>query len=292
MTSLLISKSLIRFTFKQLINFNIHLGVKKNYWNSLNYGLVLGVRQDLYFLNLNLTLLNLRYSFNLINFLLESNLNVLFYNYNEILTNSIIKNYTSYDLLNMNLGLGNWVNGFLTNFKLFRTYIVTFIQLLVRCLKKKSLKIFLRFNFRQIWNFFLFLRNLKVLPSGIFLFYPNDFAIFESLKLHLFSMALCDVNKNESTYLAVTYLIPFNYLNFYSLLFLLNNVKNLIIFSTIKKKKLFYFLVMSLLKENIKYNILYFNIIYSFLVNLIVLNNKKLNKNYKLNNLLILKLIK
>jgi ribosomal protein S2 len=283
------NKYLIKFTYKQLINFNVHMGVKTNYWSPLNYDLVLGTRQDFFFLNLNLSILNLKNSFNLILFLLKNRYKILFYNYNHILTSLLFKNFNLYKLLKMNFGIGNWVSGYLTNFKLFRRQIKKFIKIYKKYLSIKSYKLFLKFNFQHIWNFFLFLRQLKILPSAIFLLHPNNFAILESLKLNIFSMALSDVNKNDSIYLSLHYLIPFNYLNFYSLSFLLNNLRYLIVLDNLSKKKLFFLLIIHFLKKQLSINKIKVAVVYSSILNLFNLKNKNLLKNLKTFSILNLK---
>jgi len=269
-----ICKTLIKFSFKQLINFNIHVGIKTDFWVPLNYNLIFGIRQNHFFLNLNLTIINLRYTLNLIKFLLSKNYNLLFYNSNLILSDLLFKNYKLMRLLNLYFGLGKWVNGFLTNFKSFRIQINKLVLYLFKSGKKKILKNFFKYNVKKIWNFILFLRKMKLLPSGNIIFDSNDFAILETFKLNMFSVSLLDVNKNESILLSCHYLIPFNFLNFSSVLFFYKMIRSTIFITLIKRKIFFFSLLIFILKFKLLKKFKMINLIYSFFINLFFIKNK------------------
>mgnify|MGYP002789647899 CR=1 FL=1 len=285
-----LDKQLIKFSFNQLVNLNIHLGIKQDFWNPLANDLVIGNRQNHYFLNLNLTIINLRYSFNLMKYLLKKNYKILFHNDNLILNKLLLKHFKLFKQLKMFFGLGKWVNGFLNNFKSFKFKITSILNFFLKRLKRKIIKKFFKLNKNRIWNFFLFLRNLKCIPSSFFLMFPNNYAVFEALKLNISSMVLVDMNKTESFYLATQYLIPFNYFNYYGLLFLFNNIKYMTLINFIKKKKFFFFLIYFLKKNKIfkiiKFSFSKINLFFNQFLLFFNMKNKNKLKKYNLFRLL------
>jgi ribosomal protein S2 len=287
----LIMKELIKFSIKELIFYNIHLGESTQLWHPLNRDLVLGFKQKHFFLNLNLTILNLRKTFNLIESFLYKNYKIIFYTDNIFVKNLLITNYFFLKKLKFYFGLGRWMPGFLTNFKTFYFVILKYLKPILNILKLQNKK--LNTIFSNFILFFIFLNNFKFIPSCIFSFNINSWLINEARQLTIPSSILLDNNISERSVIRSTFLIPFNYLNSRSLLFLIINLQQILIITLLRKKKLFFNLLLIILKNNINFNInkdlyLNFNFGFSLLLNLL-----KFNKyNIKLLNLLIIKLIK
>ena len=287
------SKSILLFTFNQLVSNNIHLGGSVKLWNSLNKDLIFGFRQNYYFLNLNLSILNIRKSFLLIETLLIKNSQILFYIENLFIRNLILKNYFILDNLRFNFGLGRWIPGFLSNFKVFIFLILNKIKKIINYLKIKKIKKFITLFLNKFWSFFLFLNNLKLLPSTVLSFSPNSWLVAEARSLLIPSIIFTDSTTSEQLLNQTCFLIPFNFINTKSLLFLFFSLKHLLVLNLFKKKRFFLLLIFTIIKlkktiflKNLKKNL---NLGFSLLYNLLNLNSiSKVNKN----KLVFLKLIK
>lgn len=237
------------FTLMQLLKHNIHLGSQTSYWNTLNKDLIGGKRQFYYILNCNLTVINLRRSFLLIETLYSKNLATLFYHYDLNFKSFFCNNIKFFNLLRLRITLGRWMPGFLTNFKIYYNFVLKKLMPVFKLFYVKHLRDWFITRFHKFWFFFLLLRAHRSLPAAMFSFNTSPWVVAESRNILIPSMVLLDTSASEQLLNQTTFLIPFNFFNLNSLIFLIVCLNKLYLKNIFRQKKFFFLLISSILKD-------------------------------------------
>jgi ribosomal protein S2 len=282
-------KQLITFSLNQLLECNLHLGNDITNWTSISNQIVLGYRLNNFILNINLGIINLKKSFLLIETLSFQRLTpiLFFLEHKAFITNLLF--YSKYlKRLNCNYLLVKYLAGIVTNFK---TYRINLYPKLLKFFDIFNIDIFIKIFYLNVNIFRLLgLLNYASVPSILISLTANEFFSNEARRVNIPVVQIFNSDVDEQLINKTTYLIPFNLNSTMSSILLFNLFLNSIFIGFLKTRKLFFKLLIYVLKyyksmfvainykQIINLNFTFFINFYRLIKNLKFKNKKVLNK--------------
>jgi small subunit ribosomal protein S2 len=179
---------------KDLLNSDVHFGESSNKGNPNNSSYLLGVRNKMFIINLEYTLIMLRLALQVISSVIENNGNILFvstkYEINTYTKNTAMK-YKQHYISN------KWLGGTLTNWAEIHKFIFKFKNQQTT-IKKTSQK------YKRFQNYFSGIQNMENLPDLVIILNTkeNKIALREAKRLNIPTIGIVDsdMDPNLVTY--------------------------------------------------------------------------------------------
>lgn len=284
---------LVLFTLSQLYRQHVHLGVVHSSINPNMVRYLLPIKSSFSIMNLNVTLVLLKKSFNYMLHILEKRGLILLVNESKVFSDHL---KSMFDNLNQPISYYNWSGGLLTNYRAVRSHsLKTYFlkkEFILQLFKYDSIGLLnskTRNLIKSSFNFLKFkkelnryIKNLNRLPNAIFVFdsIVSRVALVEANKLGITSLGICDSNSDS---FQLNYGIPGNSFNYDSNLLYFKFMKLLILKGTLREKKNFLYKLITKKKSYRGLNFLYSNFPKNQPFNLSIFSQYFLKKGQALN---------
>lgn len=241
------NNTLFYFSIDQLIESRLHVASSVKIWYKDFYYWVYGVRSALFVIDLVKSIFGLKCGLELLERYGFVGLGVCFSIQNKFLYTRFSLELDRYLMMNLSYFTKQWLPGFLTNFKVFKSGLLPLIRKYSRISKSEQFRLFSP-KWRAFYSIVKGLRSSFEVPALVcFLTVKaNEAAINEAYKLFIPSIGLADTD--VSCLSKLNYIIPGNDDSIGSLLFVFMALKNAFLVGLLKKKKFFLFLINSVLQ--------------------------------------------
>lgn len=199
-------------TMKQLLESGVHFGHQTRRWNPKMKDYIFTERNGIYIIDLQKTVRMMDVAYNYVKELAQQGEKILFVGTKKQAQESIREEATRCEMPFVNQ---RWLGGMLTNFNTISRRIARLFELekmeedgLFEVLPKKEV-ITLRHEYEKLQKFLGGIRNMKELPSAVFIVDPRKekIAVAEARKLEIPIIAIVDTNCDPDE---IDYIVPGN----------------------------------------------------------------------------------